>query len=281
MDSNATGEDLSGEDSRFMQRITSAKNPFIKRTRQLATSAKERRSSGLTLLDGIHLCDAYLRAGLEPVSVIVGDSAMSDGEVVAILERLDERAELISVPDSLLASISVVEQGVVIAFVVQVPEAAGDAPKLAGDALLLDGVQDPGNVGALLRTAAAAGIKQVYLGGQTASAWAPKVLRAGMGAQFALDIFEGCDLVDVVKNSTVPVYATSLQAKQSVYQKDLTGASAWLFGAEGRGVSKELTALCGDNAVIIPQADGVESLNVAAAAAVCLFEQRRQRITVV
>lgn len=271
---------LEDDDARFIQRITSAKNPFIKRTRQLVTSAKERRSSGLTLLDGVHLCDAYLRAGFEPVSVIVSDSAEKNPEVQDIIDRLDLRVEYISLPDSLFDSINVVEHGVGVAFVVQIPELSvnSDVEDLSVNALLLDGVQDPGNVGTLLRTAAAAGIKRAYFSPDTASAWSPKVLRAGMGAQFTIEIIEGVDLKHVVKNATIPVYATSLKAEQSIYEKDLTGESAWLFGAEGRGVSDELVDLCGKNTVIIPQAAGVESLNVAAAAAVCLFEQRRQQI---
>lgn len=257
--------------------ITSAQNPHIQHVKQLATSAKHRQKYQQTVLDGVHLADAYLRSGGIPEQVVVATESLTNPEVSEILFRLSESLDIIEVPLSLFERVSSLEKGVALLFVITQPERRV-AADLRADALLLDTVQDPGNVGAMLRTAAAAGVKDVYLSAGSASVWSPKVLRAGMGAHFTLRLHENCDLPGVIQNSSVPVVATSLEAKQSLYEKDLTGPHAWLFGNEGAGVSGELLELCKDDAVIIPQSDGVESLNVAAATAVCLFEQRRQRL---
>lgn len=258
-----------------LERITSTHNSFYKLVKQLITSSKIRRKFGQTVIDGIHLCESYLQSIGEPSSCIVSDTALKNPEVVTILEKLDDRI-ISSMPDSLFEALNVVENGVGLLFVVNIPKSeAGD---LNGDSLLLDDIQDPGNVGTLLRTAAAAGIKDVYMSADTAAAWSPKVLRAGMGAQFALSVYENVDLRSIVEGATVMTLATSLQADETIYEKDLKKPIAWIFGNEGRGVSEELLQLC-DSTVTIPQESGVESLNVAASAAVCLFEQYRQRIS--
>jgi RNA methyltransferase, TrmH family len=142
--------------------------------------------------------------------------------------------------------------------------------------LLLDGLQDPGNLGSILRSAAAAGIVRVYCGPGTVFAWSPKVLRAGMGAHFLLSIIEDADLAAVIRAARAPVLATSSHATQSLYEQDLRKPVVWLFGNEGQGVSPALLSLASET-IAIPQAQGIESLNVAASAAICFFEQVRQR----
>lgn len=259
-----------------MKHITSAQNPQVKFWRQLASQSKARREHQQTIFEGVHVCEAYLAAKGAPLACFVAESAVVNTEVAPLIARLQDDAITV-LPDTLFRSISGVENGVGVAFVVAIPESA-QPPALASDALLIDGVQDPGNLGALLRTAVAAGVRDIYLSASSASAWSPKAIRAGMGAHVAAIIYENCDLSALIQGATVPVYATSLAATNTLYEKDLTRPGAWLFGNEGAGVSEELIALCGDNAVIIPQASEVESLNVAAAAAVCLFEQSRQRL---
>lgn len=229
------------------------------------------------MLDGVHLCDAYLRAGGIPEQVIVGMDSLTNKEVSGLLFRVDESVPIIEMPESLYERISALEQGIAILFVINLPEKR-IAATLSQDALILDRVQDPGNVGTMLRTAAAAGVKEVYLSEGSAQVWSPKVLRAGMGAHFNLDIYEGAELPVLIERATIPVVATSLEATRSLYDADLRTPHAWLFGNEGAGVSSELLKICEKDAIIIPQSDGVESLNVAAATAVCLFEQRRQRL---
>lgn len=259
--------------------ITSAKNPLIRHAKQLASSSKYRAENKQTILDGVHLCQAYLRAGFQPRQAIVATESLDNPEVTKLIVLLDEKTPIVQVPGSLYESVSSLDHGVALLFVIDVPENPVDATELSGDAVLLDSVQDPGNVGAMLRTAAAAGVGEVYLSSGSASAWSPKVLRAAMGAHFGLRIFEQVDLKELVTNSGVPVLATSLDADQSLYDIDLRQSTVWLFGNEGAGVSAELQKLCEKNTIIIPQSDAVESLNVAASAAVCLFEQRRQRLS--
>lgn len=259
---------------RKMEVISSRQNPTIKHVAKLLSSGKYRHKQNLAVVEGIHLAESVVHSCFSCKQVIVAESALKNREATQIMDRLSVAPTVIR--DSLFAAMSDIsaEVGILVVFELPVQDIG---TTLDTDALLLEDVQDPGNVGAILRTAAAAGVKSVYLSNGCASAWSPKVLRAGMGAQFSVDIFEAADLEDVIKNSSVPVLATSLQASESLYQQQLRQPVAWLFGNEGQGVSSQLEALV-SRKIIIPQADTtVESLNVAAAAAVCLFEQVRQR----
>ncbi len=259
-----------------MLTITSRENPQYKQLRQLAASAPARRKVGRTLLEGVHLCEAWLQHRGLPALCVAGEGARRDPEASALLERCDRAgAPCLLLPDALFAPLSQVDNGVALIFVVVVP---ASAPRpLTRGAVLLDALQDPGNLGAILRTAAAAGIGCVYCGSGSTAAWSPKVLRAGMGAHFVIDIIEDVDLPALIAEASVPVLATSLQADASLYDTDLRAPAAWLFGQEGRGVSSDLLALA-TRRLIIPQQPQVESLNVAASVAICLFEQRRQQL---
>jgi TrmH family RNA methyltransferase len=153
-----------------------------------------------------------------------------------------------------------------------------DVPQaLSVNAVLLDNVQDPGNVGSILRSAAAAGVKEVYCAPGTAFCWSPKVLRAAMGAHFVLDIYENVDLPQLVQGAQIATLATSGYAAEQLYQLDLKRPVAWIFGHEGQGVSDALLSNA-THRVIVPHLGKVESLNVAACAAVCFFEQVRQNL---
>lgn len=258
-----------------LQFITSRDNPQYKQLRQLATSAQARRKAGRTLLDGVHLCEAWLQHRGLPALCVAGEGARGNPEVAAVIER--SGGACIVLPDALFAPLSQVEHGIALLFVVDTPVSDAQATtRLDTTAVLLDGLQDPGNLGSILRTAAAAGVPRVYCGQGGVAAWSPKVLRAGMGAHFVLDIVEDVDLAALMRNARVPVLATSLQADASLYDADLAAPAAWLFGQEGRGVSSDLLALA-TRRLIIPQQPQVESLNVAASVAICLFEQRRQQ----
>lgn len=256
--------------------ISSRDNSQYKLLRQLATSAQARKKSGQTILDGIHLCHAWLQHRGAPLNCVVSESAQTHPEVSPILDACQSQgAPVFLVPDALFAPLSQVEHGIDLLFVINTPRASKDA-ELNGAAVLLDGVQDPGNLGSILRTAAAAGITKVYCSNGTVIAWSPKVLRAGMGAHFLLEINENIDLPLLIEAATVPVLATSSHANVSLYDLDLRSPCAWLFGNEGRGVSENLLALCKQQ-LSIPQRSTMESLNVAASAAICLFEQTRQQ----
>lgn len=262
-----------------MDIISSASNPTVKYLRKLTTSSKFRREEGTVIAHGIHLIRSCLDAGVTPKMHVTAESARSNSEVVALITELENTsAQHIAIKDTLYESLSDVHASVGISLVFT-PSVAGKSDTLSRDALLLEDIQDPGNLGTALRTAAAAGIKDIYLSTNAASAWSPKALRAGMGAQFWLNIHEDVDLVHLAARATVPVLATTLSAKSSnLYETDLRGTVAWVFGNEGNGLSTDLE-IASTNHIHIPQADTpVESLNVAAAVAVCLFEQSRQRL---
>ena len=259
-----------------MKTIDSIHNDTYKYLKQLASSAKHRRLAGETILSGIHLCEAYLQHGGQPLAYVYTVSAADNPEVKVIInscEKLATPAVLVS--ESKFHAIGGVENGIGIVFVVTIPTPA--LPEnLTTTALLLEGIQDPGNMGAILRTAAAAGTQEVFISNGSTSAWSPKALRAAMGAHTVLHIYENCDLKKLIESADVQVLATSLDATDTIYQKELSVPVAWLFGNEGSGVSDELLSL-NIQKVIVPQNRDVESLNVAASVAICLFEQARQR----
>jgi TrmH family RNA methyltransferase len=258
-----------------MKLISSRDNPLYKELRHLAGSSQARRKAGRSLLDGVHLCQSYLQLRGVPLQCIVSESAMTNGEVAELVVQCEaKQVHCVGMPDALYGALSQVEHGVGILFVIETPHREVPA-RLTQSAVLLDNLQDPGNVGSILRSAAAAGIRQVYCSSGTAFCWSPKVLRAAMGAHFVLDIFENVDLAALIASSDVAVLATSGYAQQRVYDVDLRQPVAWLLGHEGQGVADDLLALA-THRVVIPHLGQVESLNVAACAAVCFFEQVRQ-----
>lgn len=255
-----------------MKLIQSRENPFFKSLKRLAESGRERRKTGRTLLDGVHLVAAYEAVHGAVETLIVAESALQAGEIAAYVKD----REIVVLSDALLRDLGLVDTPSGLLAVAAMPGAIA-AVNLGKDAILLDGVQDPGNVGTLLRTAAAAGIKQALLSPGCACAWSPKVLRAGQGAHFALAIHEDIDLADFMATYCGTTAVTCLDEANSLYEARWHGPLAWVFGAEGQGVRPELLAAARLR-IKIPMPGGVESLNVAAAAAVCLFEALRRKL---
>ena len=256
-----------------MKAITSRDNPTLKSLRALLTDARRQRASGQAVLEGPHLLSAALDHEIRPVLVVVCEGARANAEVTGLLARVG-KVETLCVPDPLFRSLSELAAPLGILARIAVPPAPTSLP--TGDCLLLDAVQDAGNVGTLLRTAAAAGVRDVLLGPGCAGAWTPRVLRAAQGAHFGLSIREQADLAGFLKHYSGNPVATVARDGGDLYALDLRRPVAWLFGNEGAGLAPELVALAKRSATI-PLAPGSESLNVAAAAAVCLFEMRRQR----
>jgi RNA methyltransferase, TrmH family len=258
-----------------MKTITSRDNAFYKELKQLASNAAIRRKLMRTVLDGVHLCQVYLQQRGLPLVCVVSESAHPHPEVHALLQQCEACSVLL--PDALYQTLSQVEHGLGIFFVIKTPQ----SPVFSGlqqNTVLLDNLQDPGNLGSILRSAAAAGIKQILCSSGTASAWSPKVLRAGMGAHFLLEIFEQIDLLAWMQEANgrgFPVLATSSHASKTIYQTSLQSPLGWLFGHEGQGVSPNLLAQASAQ-ITIPHQTEIESLNVAACAAICFFEQVRQ-----
>jgi len=254
-----------------MDIIESRQNTLVKHIVKLAAQRRARQQAAQTLLDGVHLIDAALAAGLALERLLVMQSALEKPEVAALLARYLKPPHIVT--DQVFAALTDLDSPSGIVAILPIP--AAPVPIGHGCVLLLDGVQDPGNVGALLRTAAAAGVAQVWMNEGCADAWSPKVLRAGMGAHFLLPLVERLDLTDALANFAGKVAVTALQDSQPLYASDLTGDLALVMGSEGRGVSAPLLARA-DLRIRIPMRAGMESLNVAASAAICLYERVRQ-----
>lgn len=258
-----------------MKLIQSRDNPLFKELLKLSGSARQRSKANQTLLDGAHLLVAYLDAGMLPQRVLVNAAAAHDAEIVRLLERI-ANVPVTQLDDKLFAEISELKTTTGILALIDIPQFVEPVAQ-SHFALLLEDIQDPGNLGSVLRSAAAAGCDAVFLSRGCADAWSPKVLRAAMGGHFALRIYERQDLLCVAKGFHGTLLATSLQATRSLYDCDLRGKVAFMFGNEGSGLSDVLMA-CAMQTITIPMPGKVESLNVAAATAVCLFEVVRQRV---
>jgi TrmH family RNA methyltransferase len=256
-----------------MKSIRSAANPTFRDWLKLATQPRQVRAQRMTLAEGAHLCEALLAANW-PLQAAIVRAGTGGSERDALLARLAAAGvPLFELAASLYDALGLVEHGIGLAVVLPVP-APATAP-LTADALYLDGLQDPGNVGALLRVAAAAGVRHVLASGQTAALWAPKVMRAAQGAHLRLDLREQVDS-SALTASALHWIGTDLSASASLWDARWPAtAVGWVVGAEGQGATAEALAACSQR-VRIPLAPGVESLNVATAAAVCLFERSRR-----
>lgn len=260
-----------------MKAISSRDNPLVKHLHAIAHNARDRRKHDETLLDGTHLIAAACDAGWTLKQWVVSESGVTRDEIRQLLERSTADSAAVCLPDALFAHVSPVDTPSGILALVSVPPPPA-APTADASLIVLDGVQDPGNLGTILRTAAAAGIVDALLTEGCAQAWSPRSLRAGMGAHFVLRIHEHADAAQMLAGYSGQILATGLEpGSRSLYTLDLRGPAAWLFGAEGQGLSAALRAFA-STIVTIPMAAAVESLNVGAAAAICLFEQRRQRL---
>jgi len=257
-----------------VKHVTSRENALFKHLKALTTSTHARRKAGQSVLDGVHLAQAYLAALGQPAQCVVSERHYDHAEVAPLLAQIaSERVVLLS--DALFAQVAGVVNGIDLMLVIETP--SGHLPsRIDTDCIILDGVQDAGNVGSILRSAAAAGIGHAFLVTGSAFAWSTKTLRAAMGANFHLNIVEHCTFDMLAPRLAVPLLATSSHAQADVFDTDLRAPVAWVVGNEGSGVSREWMERV-DRTVGIPQPGGLESLNVAAATAICLFEAVRQR----
>lgn len=251
------------------QRIASRDNALLVRLRRLAQDGTAYRRVGQVWLEGDHLCSALVQRGGRPAQAVFTDEAWQQPALRALAAGA---ARVVLVPAPLFAGISSLPSPALMGFLVDLPPAGALQP--AAPTLVLDRVQDAGNVGSMLRSAAAFGVRQVVALKGTAALWSPKVLRAGMGAHFGLSLFDGAEPA-LLDELAVPLVATSSHAAAALPAADLPWPCAWVMGHEGQGVDAALLARCA-HTVRIPQPGGEESLNVAAAAAVCLYESARR-----
>lgn len=257
-----------------MRHLTSRDNPQFRAWLKLRESSRERRKAGLSLLDGSHLVAAYIEHVGAPEELIVSRSRMDEPEI-AKLRRAGSVPDAVVLSDALFRELSSVSTPTGVIAIVRTPRAR-QVPETPGPCVMLEDVQDPGNLGSILRSAAAAGVTELYLSRTCVHAWSPRVLRAAMGAHFAVQICEGLDLAPLVERYPGRVLATVHTAPVPYYEADLCDRVALLFGNEGAGLSAQLRKAAHAE-ISIPMPGTAESLNVAAAAAVCLFERVRQR----
>jgi TrmH family RNA methyltransferase len=251
------------------QRIQSRDNPLLVRLRRLVQDGSAYRRAGQVWIEGDHLCAALRARGRPAQQAVITEEAWQDPRLRDLAGWADKVTLL---PAALFAGISALESPAAIGFVLDMPQAATLRPDCAS--LVLDRVQDPGNVGSMLRSAAAFGFGQVLALKGTAALWSPKVLRAGMGAHFGLHLVESLAEADLAALA-VPLVATDPHAGPALHELQLPRPCAWVLGHEGQGLSASLAAACALR-VRIPQPGGEESLNVAAAAAIVLYESSRQ-----
>lgn len=260
-----------------VMKITSRDNPTFRLLRALADSSRERRKQNRTLLDGMHLVDAYCRRFGLPELLVVSERGALQAEIRDFLARHSQTAPHVF-SNALFQEVSPVAMPTGILALISIPNLP---PPVAaqGSCVLLEAIQDAGNLGSILRSSAAAGIADIFLGAGCAQAWSPRVLRAAMGAHFLLRIHEHAVLEQVINDFNGISVSTRPDAKTAIFDIDLTSPVAWVFGNEGSGLTSDMTRLTSRTASI-PMPGKAESLNVAAATSICLFEEVRQKMAI-
>ncbi len=260
--------------------ITSAANERYKYWKKLNESARACKKAGATLAEGIHLAQVMLEhdAGVRAVLLRENQATPQARELALELSR-GGAVPVYVLTAALYDAVSPVEHGVGLTVEAAIDAPARPAAPIAADALYLDGVQDTGNAGTLIRTAVASGVRCIAASSATACLWSPKVLRAGMGAHFGAAIYENVEPEDLRSLFAGRRLAADARGGMDLFRSTgwERGATVWMMGAEGPGLSERALRVA-DARYLIPIEAACESLNVGAAAAVCLFEQRRRRL---
>lgn len=249
-----------------MTALTSKDNPKIRHWRKLAEDPRYRRAQKRALIEGPHLLAAALQHRCKVLSILVTEEGAADAEIGALVAKSGLRPVLIA--ESVFRQVVEAENPPGVAAEIQIPE---PDRKGALRTVFLERVQDPSNVGAIVRSAAAFGVGRVILDQACADPWSPRALRAGMGGHFGLQIRQTADLAAEVEAFKGTVACTVPRGGVTLGEAPLNRSAAWIFGGEGRGLSDRIIGRA-DLRVTIPMAAGTESLNVAAAAAICLYE---------
>jgi RNA methyltransferase, TrmH family len=245
--------------------VTARDNPLLVRLRKLQRGSTYRR--GEVWLEGEHLCRSWREHGRSASQAVISDSAWAQPP----LRELAHWAPRVTrVGDALFSTVSELPSPAGLGFVIETPPMPALQSAMAS--VVLDRVQDAGNVGSILRSAAAFGFGQVIALEGTAALWSAKVLRAGMGAHVGLHLLEGLH-ADALDQLGVPLLAADAHAARHLHASVLPQPCAWVFGHEGQGLDAEVASRCALS-LRIAQPGGQESLNVAAAAAICLYTSR-------
>ena len=241
-------------------KITSAQNQTIKKIAKWSTNNKARKADQVIVLDGEHLCQEW----------------SGEFEYLIFTDQYSGQKDFptrqsIEVPAGLMTKMAPTKSPSGVLGIIKKPRAEDLRPNFV---LLLESVQDPGNIGTIIRTAAASGVDTIFLNSACADVWSPKVLRAGMGGHFKLNLVEDIDLTTIKAHFDGPLFGTFMEG-ENLFQTALPEKCGFIMGNEGAGVSDKLKALC-DQKINIPMKNEVESLNVAMAAGLCMYEYFRQ-----
>ena len=259
---------------RAMEHIDSPHNPLVKLAAKLLRSQRHRYSEGRILLDGAHLVSAYReRFGLQEASILVSKTGLHLEEIRSLIDQ--PVARVAELPDRLLEKIAPVAAPSGLIAIVPIPRLKPD-PSAEPFWILLEGIQDPGNLGAILRSAAAIGATRAVLSASCADPWSPKCLRGGMGAQFVLAVSDHADLLPEMARFSGKILAAAPRTGRTVFEADLSGPLAVVVGGEGGGLSPQVQAAT-QGVIQIPLSAPIESLNVAAAVAIVCYERLRQK----
>jgi TrmH family RNA methyltransferase len=255
-----------------MSTLRSRDNPRVRRWHALTRDGRLRKSERCALIEGTHLLAACLDAGVRPRAVLVSESGKARPEFAALLQRAGIAP--VTLPDALFRWLADAASPAGLAAEIEIPAPAA-APLSPGDCVFMEGIQDAGNVGAILRSAAAFGVRHAVLARGCADPWSPKALRAAMGGHFSLRVVETENLADDLGRFGGTLICATVRGGRPLGELELRGDAGWIFGAEGQGVSAATAAMAAVSATI-PLAPNAESLNVAAAAAICFYERARR-----
>ena len=250
--------------------LSSKDNPRVKRWARLVDDARYRRSEGRLIAEGPHLAASALEAGWKPEAIVVAEPALGKQDIASLVKRAG--GDPVVVSEGVMKAVVDSETPQGIALELRIPAAR----KVKESAVFLEGVQDAGNVGAILRSAAAFGIRSAVLDKACADPWSPKVLRAGAGAHFVLSLTQVSSLAQEMEVFPGKTISTVIEGGTAISEAELSGTIGWIFGSEGQGVSSALQQ-GSDLRVRIPMARGTQSLNVAAAAAICFYQAALSR----
>jgi TrmH family RNA methyltransferase len=270
---------MASADVHSLRRITSRQNALLKQVRQ-AFSRAERTPDGLVAIEGFKTVDEAIRSGLKVHAAIISDSGRDRAS--HLLPQLPGKAETVIVDDEIFKSLSATTTPQGVAALVEMPAAKLDTLTSAEAPLIVIcmGLQDPGNLGTIVRSAEGFGAHGMVLAEGTVSMFNPKTIRAAAGSAFRLPIVEAkfAEAVRTLREKGVRLMGTSSHEGQALPEAELTGGIAIVIGNEGAGLPKAVRATL-DSVLTIPHSSRVESLNAAMAASLILYEAARQRRT--
>lgn len=255
------------------KKIESRDNQLVKRVVRLARERKYRQTEKQAVIYGEHLVNEALQYGLLSELILL-ESALDNYPQFSELPL----SQIHLVDELVMKKMNLLDSSVDMVGVISLPEQPASQAEFSGDWVVIENIQDPGNLGTILRATKASGIKQVFLSSASVDIYNPKVLRASQGIQFGLTIISDGAIEDFLKTYTGNILAFTPHGDNSLYQQNLATESALIFGNEGAGLSSAILNKCA-NQVTIPMRGSAESLNLAMAVTIAVFEMSRQRIS--